>query len=219
MLYKEEESVKIIVRIYEYLQQKVKKQPRTLKMEKPLHQRTVASFIELLPATAGVDFVWDFLVFQFYIFAFQEQKVRVMPAWFMGQEALRRWNEYDDGARWHSKEWAQSLHLENPIQLNQYEGLSDEALKRERFRMSRISGPNFCELKYGSQCYEPESDVCEGCPFEKGCRVLFGKPEKGGENLFQQIDRTAKEEPIIMTHVNVLNSRVVSNYDTEEEDY
>lgn len=219
MLYKQEECEKIIVRIYEYLQQKVKKQPRTLKMDKPLHQRTVASFIDLLPPTAGAEYVWDFLVFQFYIFAFQEQRQKVMPSWFMGQEAMRRWNEYDEGSRWHAKEWAQSIHLENPLKLSRYETLEEDVLLRERVRMSRISGPNFCELKYGSQCYDPKSTVCEGCPFERDCAVLFGTPDENGENLFQKIDRTSQEEPMLGTHVNLLNSRVVSYaIDEDEED-
>lgn len=217
MLYKEEECEKIIVRIYEYLQQKVKKQPRTLKMDRPLHRKAVASFIELLPPTAGIEYLWDFFVFQFYVFAFQEQKIKVTPLWFMGKEALRRWEEYDGGARWHAREWAQSLRLENPVKFSRYEALTDDILLKERMRMSRISGPNFCELKYGPACYDPASSVCEGCPFEKDCMVLFGRKDANGENLFQRLDRTAQGQPSLVTHVNLLNSRVV-NYAVGEDD-
>ena len=94
MLYSYNETLKIILRIYEYLQMRMKEQPRTLKMNKPLHRSAVVSFMETLPPTAGADFIWNFLLFQFYVFVGQDHERKPMPSWFMGKEAWRRWSEY-----------------------------------------------------------------------------------------------------------------------------
>ena len=74
MLYSYNETLKIILRIYEYLQMRMKEQPRTLKMNKPLHRSAVVSFMETLPPTAGADFIWNFLLFQFYVFVGQDHE-------------------------------------------------------------------------------------------------------------------------------------------------
>ena len=99
MLYSYDDTLKIILRIYEYLQLRVKAQPRTLKMYSQRHRNSVVAFMEKLPPSAGADFIWEFFVFQFYIYQDQDQILRPMPVWFMGDEAWRRWREYDEGAR------------------------------------------------------------------------------------------------------------------------
>lgn len=83
-------------------------------------------------------------MFQFYIYQDQDQILRPMPVWFMGDEAWRRWREYDEGARWHAKQWASEKHLENPVKSKSYKSVSEDTLRKERYRMSRISGANYC---------------------------------------------------------------------------
>lgn len=187
MLYDYDDTLKIILRIYEYLQLRVKPQPRTLKMYSQRHRNAVVAFMEKLPPSAGADFIWDFLVFQFYTYQSQDQILKPMPVWFMGDEAWRRWNQYDEGARWHAKQWASEKQLANPVKAKSYKPINEDALRKERYRMSRISGANYCGAKYGDSPYDPEDEICATCPFEKDCWVLYGSTNENGENLFQAL--------------------------------
>lgn len=187
MLYSYDDTLKIILRIYEYLQLRVKAQPRTLKMYSQRHRNSVVAFMEKLPPSAGADFIWEFFVFQFYIYQDQDQILRPMPVWFMGDEAWRRWREYDEGARWHAKQWASEKHLENPVKSKSYKSVSEDTLRKERYRMSRISGANYCGAKYGDSPYDSTDVMCTTCPFEKDCIVLYGDKNKDGKNLFQAL--------------------------------
>lgn len=143
--------------------------------------------MEKLPPSAGADFIWEFFVFQFYIYQDQDQILRPMPVWFMGDEAWRRWREYDEGARWHAKQWASEKHLENPVKSKSYKSVSEDTLRKERYRMSRISGANYCGAKYGDSPYDSTDVMCTTCPFEKDCIVLYGDKNKDGKNLFQAL--------------------------------
>ena len=121
MLYDYSTSLKIVLRIYEYLQVRATKiQPRTIKMNKPLHRSTVVSFLGSLPPSAGADFIWDFLLFQFHVYSYQEHELKPMPSWFMGKEAWKRWKEYSEEAKWHAKEWAREKGLKNPVASTNY---------------------------------------------------------------------------------------------------
>lgn len=173
MLYDMDTYQNIVLTLYDYLQRSVKKMPRSIKWEKPSHRKTVISFIESLPDTAGVQFIWDFLVFQFYIYNFQDQKLRPLPVWFMGKEAWERWKSYDSGARYHALEWAKEHHIENPLRNVNYKNVAQSVLEAERLRMSRISGPNYCGLKYDNP-YDGSSRMCMSCPFVWDCDTLYG---------------------------------------------
>ena len=90
MIYSFEETLSIFLRIYGYLQiNATKKMPCSVKMEKPRHKTVVFSFIEKLPPDSGVDFIWEFLLFQFYFYSTQVHERRPLPGWFIGKEALK----------------------------------------------------------------------------------------------------------------------------------
>lgn len=173
MLYDVETYQNVVLNIYDYLQRSVKKQPHSIKWEKSSHRKIVDSFIASLPDTAGVQFIWDFLLFQFYVYNFQDQQLRPLPAWFMGKEAWFRWNTYEDGAKYHALEWARLHRIENPLKNKSYQEISSMALNQERVRMSRISGPNYCGLKYDDP-YDSSSKLCMSCPFVMDCDILYG---------------------------------------------
>lgn len=186
MLYSKEDFVKIVFRLYGYLQTTVKNQPRTLKPNNISHEKTLSKFYELLPENAGVDFLWDFLVFQFYVYQGQKHERKPNPNWFMGQEAFRRWYEYEGGARFYAKTWAAEKGLKNPLKKGEYRPVSEDSLKAERRRMSRISGANFCMMKYGNNCCDPESDICFDCPYLDDCLVIMKlnlNRQLGGTNV------------------------------------
>lgn len=187
MLYSYDDTFKIILRIYEYLQLRARIQPRMIKLYSQTHRNSVVSFMEKLPPSAGADFIWEFLLFQFYVYSTQDQELRPLPVWFMGKEAWRRWREYDDGARWHTHQWAAEKHLENPVKSKNYRNVEEDVLRNERLRMSRISGANFCVAKYGETPYNSADEICNTCPFEKGCITLFGDTDQKGKNLFQTL--------------------------------
>lgn len=222
MLYSYNETLKIILRIYEYLQMRMKEQPRTLKMNKPLHRSAVVSFMETLPPTAGADFIWNFLLFQFYVFVGQDHERKPMPSWFMGKEAWRRWNEYSDEAKWHARDWAREKKLVNPVKTNTYEAVSDDVFRRERLRMSRISGPNFCEAKFGSSPYNHKDEICYTCPFEKDCKMLFGTKDSSGKSLYEQISESAEKKSATETqqlqgsHVTIREVSRMTDYGEDD---
>lgn len=194
MLYSYDDTLKIILRIYEYLQLRQKAQPRTLKMYDKKHRASVVSFMAKLPPSAGADFIWEFLLFQFYTYSRQDQELRPMPNWFMGDEAWRRWREYDEGMKWHAQQWAAEKKLENPVKAKTYKPVSEDTLRKERYRMSRISGPNFCGAKYGDSPYNPKDAMCVTCPFEKDCAVLYGEKDSEGRNLYQTLQDIPVEQ-------------------------
>lgn len=219
MLYSHNETLKIVLRIYEYLQMKVKKQPRTLKMDKPLHRSAVVSFLESLPSTAGADFIWNFLVFQFYVFSEQDHKQKPMLSWFMGKEAWRRWNDYSDEAKWHSRDWARENGFRNPVISQNYTHISEEVFRKEKLRMSRISGPNFCIAKFGEDSYHSDDEICFSCPFKKDCEILFSRC-KDGKTLLKNILLAEKspEEAKQLSGSNVTIRKVMrtNNYDKDD---
>lgn len=219
MLYDYNTSLKIVLRIYEYLQVRATKvQPRTIKMNKPLHRSTVVSFLGSLPPSAGADFIWDFLLFQFHVYSYQEHELKPMPSWFMGKEAWKRWKEYSEEAKWHAKEWAREKGLKNPVASTNYQPVSDDVFRRERLRMSRISGPNFCAAKFGDNPYNPDDDICYSCPFKKDCEMLFVK-DKSGKNLYQkasEADKSGEElKQLNGTHVTLREISRMTDYGEE----
>ena len=162
-------------------------------MEKPLHRSTIVSFLSSLPASAGANFIWDFLLFQFYIYSRQEHERKPMPSWFMGKEAWSRWFEYSDEAKWHAKEWAREKNLMNPIISSEYKIVSENSLRKEKLRMSRIAGPNFCIAKFGEEAYNPENDICFSCPFLSECEILFSK-NTSGKSLYQELSSSIRSD-------------------------
>ena len=211
MIYDYETSINIILRIYEYLQIKATREmPRTIKMDKPRHRDAVISFLQSIPPTGGVDFVWEFLTFQFYVYAHQDHQLRPMPVWFMGKEAWRRWAEYDDGIKFYVHKWVTERSLKNPVKSDTYKPVSAEILRKERDRMSRITGPNFCQAKYGSNPYNPDDVMCNECPFKKDCELLFATRNKLGESLFEEVEKSYS--PIIDNCVNMRIKTHKENY-------
>lgn len=194
MLYSYDETFKIILRIYEYLQFRVHPQPRIMKMYLPTHREAVINFMINLPPNAGADFIWEFMLFQFYIYANQDQFVRPMPVWFIGKAAWERWENYDEGAKWHVRQWANERRFANPVKTKNFLPLTDEVLRKERYRMSRISGPNFCGAKYGENPYNSEDMMCINCPFKKDCKILYGKCLGEDKNLFQRLQEVKVTE-------------------------
>lgn len=220
MLYDYNTSLKITLRIYEYLQVRATKvQPRTIKMNKPLHCSMVISFLEMLPPSAGADFIWDFLLFQFNVYASQEHGLKPMPGWFMGKEAWKRWREYSEEAKWHAKEWAREKGLKNPVSRTEYEPVSQEVFRKERLKMSRISGPNFCAAKFGDNPYNEEDDICFTCPFKKDCEMLFTS-DKNGKNLYQKVSEVEMSDEELKqlngTHVTVRDISRMAEYGEED---
>lgn len=189
-MYSKEELFRIVLIMYEYLQIKSKNPPRTIKVGKSVHKKAVEGFIDSLPPDSGVMFIWDFLVFQFYIYSTQIHERRPMPSWFMGREAWKRWNEYDEGARWHSQEWVRENKLVNPVLENKFKKVSDDVLNKERLRMSRISGPNFCFMKYGEEVFSDRDEICITCPFFSDCEILT--KNISGVSIFQEVEESIK---------------------------
>lgn len=173
MLYDEETTIKIVLRCYEYLQIRMRVQPRSINMKTQQHQKWVKKFIAKLPPSAGADFIWDFLLFQFYMYARQTHKQPPLCSWFLMQEAWRRYEEYEEGAFYYSRLWGSEQKFSCPVKSHTYTPVKQEVLDKERLRMSRISGPNFCVAKYGEKAYVEGSEMCDKCPFEKTCYTLF----------------------------------------------
>lgn len=220
MIYSYDDTLKIFLRIYEYLQvNATREMPCSVKMDKPKHRAAVVSFLEKLPSSAGVDFIWEFLILQFYTYSTQVHDRRPLPVWFIGVEAWIRWRDYDEGAKWHAHEWAVSRKLENPVKSKTFIPVSEDALRRERLRMSRISGPNFCGMKYGDNPYNSEDIMCIKCPFTKDCEALYGHPDKKGKNLFQQLQSIPRSDEetkqLLGSRVNVLPKTHFENYGDE----
>lgn len=218
MLYDYDKTLKITLRIFEYFQVKEEKQPHSLKFHKPLHRAAVVSFLEQLPPTAGADFIWNFLLLQFYTYHFQEQERRPTPQWFLGKEAWKRWNEYAEGVLFYAHEWARTRGYKNPVLLNSFKPVSKDIFERERLKMSRISGPNFCVAKYGDSPYEPDNGICRGCSFEKDCIVLFSMSE--GSSLFQKlksIEVSKAEEKQLRPQKVSLRNHIKKSYEDSEQ--
>lgn len=190
MIYNREETFMAVLIMYEYLQIKSKNPPRTIKVSKPIHRKAVEGFIDSLPSNSGVMFIWDFLTFQFYIYSTQNHERRPMPVWFMGKEAWKRWNEYDEGARWHAQEWVRENKLSNPVLENKFKKVPDDVLKKERLRMSRISGPNFCFMKYGEGVFSNKDEICVTCPFFNDCEMLT--KEISGVSVLKEAEESIK---------------------------
>lgn len=182
MLHGYDDTVKILLRCYEYLQLRMTVVPRTLRMDNQRHREWVISFLEKLPSTAGADFIWEFLTFQFYIYDRQQQKREPQPSWFLCKEAWRRWGEYDENMKYYVKEWREGRGFRNPVKSN-WKKIAAKALLKERIKMSRVAGPMFCQMKYGDHPYDEMSEACQGCPHENLCDSLFS----GNHNLFQDI--------------------------------
>lgn len=173
MLYDSETTTKIVLRCYEYLQIRMRIPPRPINMNTNQHQTWVKRFIEAMPPSAGVDFIWDFLLFQFYTYSYQTHKIEPNPSWFLGKEAWRRYYEYEDGNFYFSRKWGSEHKYTCPVKSQNYTPISKDALEAERLRMSRISGPNYCVAKYGEGAYDEDSEMCVKCPHEKTCYTLF----------------------------------------------
>ena len=202
MLYNTEELQEIIFRIYEYLSTLVKEQPRSIKWHKPSYRQAVASFINRLPQTAGHQFIWDFLVFQFYIYDSQTHNQRPMLMWFIGNEAWNRWESYKEESRYFAREWAYLIGAKNPIQNNDYKVVVDEEQRKERLIYSRISGPNFCVAKYGENPYlKDDFEMCGCCPFKRDCEILFEVDDRGVTVLQRVQDSPVKND----TGVNIID--------------
>lgn len=184
MLYTKEELFNITVRIYEYLQVRVMKDPHCFKYEK--HSGCVERFCALLPADAGADFIYEFAVYQFYMYQTQNHGRRPTVTWFFGREALRRWREASEESKWYAREWGIRLGFENPAIKRTVYHVTDGEIEKERYRMSRISGPNYCCLKF-SNPYTPDEGCCAGCPFTNDCNVLFG----GGGDVYREVASAA----------------------------
>lgn len=181
---------------------KMKAQPRIIKMDKPLHRSVVISFMERLPSSAGADFIWDFLVFQFYTYSQQNHDRRPMPSWFLGKEAWNRWLEHSEEAHWHSKQWASERKLVNPVLCKKYKKIEDSVFLKEKLKMSRISGPNYCFMKFDNP-YDPDDDICFSCPFKKDCEVLC-KKTKTGSTIMEEINNNLSDN--IVSHVRIMDS-------------
>lgn len=65
MLYSYDDTLKIILRIYEYLQLRVKAQPRTLKMYSQRHRNSVVAFMENYHQAQGLTLYGSSLCFNF----------------------------------------------------------------------------------------------------------------------------------------------------------
>ena len=175
MLYDEETLRGAVLRIYEYLSNQYisEKRPHQYKADKPVHRKALDGFVKSLPESAGFDFIWKFLTYQFYIYEGQEHERRPLIQWFLGKEAWRRWYDYDEGMKYHVEQWCVEKSLTNPIvDQRKFIPLSTDTFDRERFTMSRISGPNYCSLKVGKDFYTPGEGVCVDCPFDELCKEL-----------------------------------------------
>lgn len=181
MLYDEETLRGAVLRIYEYLSNQyiAEKRPHQYKPDKPVHRKALDGFVKSLPDSAGFDFIWKFLTYQFYIYDGQEHERRPLIQWFLGKEACRRWREYDEGMKHYVEQWCVEKGLTNPVVENTYTKLGDDLFDEERMKMSRISGPNYCSLKLGKDFYTSGQGVCVDCPFDELCKELsYGFQER-----------------------------------------
>lgn len=202
MLYDLEDCNEIVCRIYEYLSRKVSKPPHSIKWGKVRHQQAVQGFVQSFGDTAGVEAIWDFLVFQFYFYDTQTHERPPLPAWFLGVEARRRYEQASEGLKFYAWRWASSKGLCNPCVDLTYKGVKGDVFRAERERLSQVSGPNYCFAKYGENAYNPLDDVCAGCRFESDCKILSEK-NSVGETVVHRLG----ERPIMNDAggVNVIN--------------
>ena len=178
MLYDRQQSIDYIIRIYAYLSGAVKIRPHSIKPDKELHIKVLDKFLATAPYNAGVDFIWRFLSFQFYVLATQDQKQRQAIGWFLGEKAFERYKaNCNRDFYYYVTEWLKANDLKNPVRMVKYKGVSDAVLLAERYKMSRLSGPNYCRAKYGDSPHDTNSEVCNTCPFEMDCALLFDGPE------------------------------------------
>lgn len=185
-MYSKEELYNITVRIYEYLQVRVRKDPHCFKES---HSKNVERFCNRLPEDAGADFIWNFIVYQFYLYENQNHTVRPTISWFLGKEAFERWRQASEEAKWYAREWCYSLGFRNPVLKMSYTGVTEDEIERERYRMSRISGPNYCGLKFSSP-FTPNQGCCAGCPFATDCNILFG----GSGGVYREVASAVVKE-------------------------
>ena len=181
MLYDEETLRGAVLRIYEYLSNQfvAEGRPHQYKPDKPVHRKALNGFVKSLPDSAGFDFIWKFLSYQFYIYSGQKHGRRPLIQWFVGKEAWRRWREYDEGMKYHVEQWCAFNSLTNPVMEQKFTVLGADIHDRERLEMSRISGPNYCRLKVGEDAYTPGQGACLDCPFDELCKELSYGFEEG----------------------------------------
>lgn len=179
MLYDEETLRGAVLRVYEYLsnQYVAEKRPHQYKPDKPVHRKALDGFVKSLPDSAGFDFIWKFLTYQFYIYDGQNQERRPLVQWFLGKEAWRRWNEYDEGMKYHVEQWCTERSLSNPIlSQGKFIPLSSDIFDRERVVMSRSGGPVYCSMKVEDP-YTPGRGICKDCPYDNVCSELWNQRE------------------------------------------
>lgn len=183
MLYEPSTIGWAVVRIYEYLSEHAvepQRCPHSYKPDKPIHRMAVDKFVSNLPISAGFDFLWNYLTFQFYLYSNQVHQRRPLISWFVGKESWRRWKDFENGYSYYVSEWVRSLGLKNPVIEKKFVGLNSEFFDRERLEMSRRSGPNYCFIKVGEDAFTPGQGACIDCPFEEDCSILadYGKSDR-----------------------------------------
>lgn len=164
-----------VLEIYRYLSNNFvgDKRPHQYKPDKPTYRKALEEFVDSLPESAGFEFLWDFLSYQFYIFSYENHARRPQMAWFIGKQAWKRWYDYDEGAKYHAKEWCAARGLSNPIIKEVFVPLGKNVFDAERMQMSRRVGPDYCRRKVADNPYTYNSGVCAGCPFDELCHELF----------------------------------------------
>lgn len=182
MLYDEDTIRGAVLKIYEYLSDKAiepDRCPHIYKPDKPVHRMALDKFVANLPPSAGFDFLWNFLTYQFYLYHRQAHARRPLISWFLGKEAWRRWEDFDEGYGFYVSEWLRSRGLHNPVVDNKFVKINRGFFEKERYEMSRRTGPNYCFMKIGNRAYTPGEGVCIDCPFTEDCSILCDEVRKG----------------------------------------
>lgn len=85
-----------IIKYYEYFYQKISGSKKfTLKLTAQ-NNSLIKNFIEIIPETAGEDWLFDFFNYQFFRYADKETrfgKGKVMLSWVIGKNALQEYRE------------------------------------------------------------------------------------------------------------------------------
>lgn len=185
MLYDEEKLFQSIYKIYEYFRVRMKFEPRSLKLHTISHKRVVTRFIQSMPSSAGMDWIYKFLLFQFYVYSSQNQERQPLPVWFLGKAAFDRYNNASDGHLWYSLKWAEDNHFINPIFKHNYMGVSKNDLDEERKRMSLKAGLSYCGVKYKDLPFSFFDDICRKCVSYNDCKIL--SETVNGKQLFKEV--------------------------------
>jgi hypothetical protein len=132
---------------------------RNKKVEKQL-----TAFIEIIPDSAGEDWLMEFTVFQFSYYSKMKTRFdRIYLNWIYGVKALKRWSERTEAQVYYARQFKQELGIKKEFQKLAVSEFRDS--ERMRFKdMSRqlLHCDELSLLEVGNH-------ICNVCPMYKTC--------------------------------------------------